>query len=310
MARGITEIDVHQAADALVGSGERPTVERIRAHLGTGSPNTVTRWLDTWWRGLGSRLQGRAAQLAIPDAPEAVTTLAGQLWAQALTAAQQYEAAGLERDRAVLSQERARLEAEQDAAKNELVALRNEASKARAQRDLTLAQAGELQQLIDQLRAQVADLTSQRDGVQERVDRLEAERTALSARLDKYKAAGEREREAFELHRRTFEDRAYREVDLARQAAKDARTEMAARLKTRDVREATLGRERDDAIARSASLQAELDVERAHRQGLENELKVLRPALAHLSREESINKRNKGSKAKSQARKGKSHSND
>lgn len=38
MARGITELDVHGAADALVAKGERPTVERVRAHLGTGSP--------------------------------------------------------------------------------------------------------------------------------------------------------------------------------------------------------------------------------------------------------------------------------
>nr|WP_230598420.1 DNA-binding protein [Xanthomonas albilineans] len=30
--------------------------KRIRAHLGTGSPNTVVRWLDTWRQGLGSRL--------------------------------------------------------------------------------------------------------------------------------------------------------------------------------------------------------------------------------------------------------------
>ena len=43
MARGITESDVHTAADEIVAAGDRPTVERIRAHLGTGSPNTVTR---------------------------------------------------------------------------------------------------------------------------------------------------------------------------------------------------------------------------------------------------------------------------
>lgn len=29
MARGITESDVHTAADAIVDAGERPTVERI-----------------------------------------------------------------------------------------------------------------------------------------------------------------------------------------------------------------------------------------------------------------------------------------
>ena len=33
MARGITESDVHTAADEIVGLGERPTVERVRAHL-------------------------------------------------------------------------------------------------------------------------------------------------------------------------------------------------------------------------------------------------------------------------------------
>lgn len=39
MARGITENDVHTAADELVAAGERPTVDRIRSHLGTGSPS-------------------------------------------------------------------------------------------------------------------------------------------------------------------------------------------------------------------------------------------------------------------------------
>ncbi|WP_329955237.1 DNA-binding protein [Xanthomonas albilineans] len=56
-------------------AGERPTVERIRAHLGTGSPNTVVRWLDTWWQGLGDR---------IANVPEAVSALVGQWWTLAL----------------------------------------------------------------------------------------------------------------------------------------------------------------------------------------------------------------------------------
>ncbi len=56
MAKGITQDQVDTAADALVTSGERPTVERIRAFLGTGSPNTVTRMLEGWWQSLGRRL--------------------------------------------------------------------------------------------------------------------------------------------------------------------------------------------------------------------------------------------------------------
>ena len=43
MARGITESDVHTAANEIVGLGERPTVERVRAHLGTGSSNRARR---------------------------------------------------------------------------------------------------------------------------------------------------------------------------------------------------------------------------------------------------------------------------
>jgi hypothetical protein len=58
MAKGITQEQVTAAADALVAAGDKPTVEKVRAALGTGSPNTVTRMLDTCWRGsLAERLQ-------------------------------------------------------------------------------------------------------------------------------------------------------------------------------------------------------------------------------------------------------------
>lgn len=46
MARGITQDQVNRAADAILGAGENPTVEKVRAELGTGSPNTITRMLD------------------------------------------------------------------------------------------------------------------------------------------------------------------------------------------------------------------------------------------------------------------------
>ncbi|KAG1540007.1 hypothetical protein G6F50_014423 [Rhizopus delemar] len=74
MAKGISELDVHQAADDIIAAGERPTVERIRAHLGTGSPNTVTRWLETWWQTVGFRLRQRAIEAAVPGIPERART--------------------------------------------------------------------------------------------------------------------------------------------------------------------------------------------------------------------------------------------
>ena len=60
MARGITQSQVDIAADALLQRGERPTIEKVRSELGTGSPNTLTRLLEVWWAGLSERLAAQA----------------------------------------------------------------------------------------------------------------------------------------------------------------------------------------------------------------------------------------------------------
>ena len=78
MAKGITQEQVHQAADSLLLAGERPTIDRIRSVLGTGSPNTVNRYLDAWWVNLGQRLTQVQVKLALPDAPAEITALASQ----------------------------------------------------------------------------------------------------------------------------------------------------------------------------------------------------------------------------------------
>lgn len=88
MARtGVTEDDVFKAADALVARGERPTIERLRSELGTGSPNTLLRHLDSWWRSLAARLNARARAIAIPEAPADVQAAATHLWTRALAVA-------------------------------------------------------------------------------------------------------------------------------------------------------------------------------------------------------------------------------
>jgi hypothetical protein len=45
-SRGITAGDVERAADALLREGDRPTIEKIRAKIGRGSPNTINPLLD------------------------------------------------------------------------------------------------------------------------------------------------------------------------------------------------------------------------------------------------------------------------
>ena len=81
-ARGVTSSAVSQAADALLRAGERPTVEKIRATVGSGSPNTVGPLLDAWWKRLAGRMDTGPA--AFHRLPESVAHVAEALWMQAL----------------------------------------------------------------------------------------------------------------------------------------------------------------------------------------------------------------------------------
>jgi Plasmid replication region DNA-binding N-term len=81
-SRGISAADVERAADSLLRAGERPTIEKIRAKLGTGSPNTINPLLDAWWKKLSARLD--AGPAALHRLPESVAHVAEALWMQAL----------------------------------------------------------------------------------------------------------------------------------------------------------------------------------------------------------------------------------
>lgn len=108
MPRGITQDQVDQAADAIVALGERPTVEKIRQHLGTGSPNTVTRMLELWRQGLSERL--RQASL-LPELPDAVGQAMTALWAQALQHARTQAQQALQAEREALQRATTELDA-------------------------------------------------------------------------------------------------------------------------------------------------------------------------------------------------------
>src|SRR5258708_29710347 len=93
--RGVSAGDVERAADALLRSGERPTIEKVREKLGSGSPNTINPLLDTWWKRLSARLD--AGPAALHRLPESVAHAAEALWMRALVegrrrAAQEHQA--------------------------------------------------------------------------------------------------------------------------------------------------------------------------------------------------------------------------
>jgi hypothetical protein len=80
--RGITPADVDRAADQLLREGQRPTIEKVRATIGRGSPNTINPLLDAWWSRLAGRLD--AGPAALHRLPEPVLLAAEGLWLQTL----------------------------------------------------------------------------------------------------------------------------------------------------------------------------------------------------------------------------------
>ena len=276
MARGITETDVHTAADELVAAGERPTVERIRAHLGTGSPNTVTRHLDTWWQGLGRRLHTQQVRLAVPDAPEVVAALAGEWWERALAAARIECAQALATERSSLTQA-------QEALNDERARLAAESSELRAELDaashslkVAQVQATEQQRLIDQLQRQTRELAQQRDRALARNKELEVAREALQGHLQRAEDSARAERESLTQHLRAAEDRAHAEVDRARQEAKELSTKLATLAKERVSVERRHSEQLEAARMVTADVQQELAGQRARADGLEAQLESLR----------------------------------
>jgi hypothetical protein len=257
MARGITESDVHNAADALVAAGERPTVERIRAHLGTGSPNTVTRWLDTWWGKLGSRLSTHQAALGMPDAPAAVTALAARWWEQALTAAHEQLAGTVADERAALAQARAALAEEQGSWQQQLgdyARMTEEAQRLLHNAEERLSDA---QQLCQQQAIQIEDLTAQRDELKTRVLALETSVEEVRQQLTQANTAALVERDQWHRHARAIEDRTSVEIDRARQETKAVRQELQAQLRKLQT-ELQATQKREDK-ARQALIQSQQD---------------------------------------------------
>jgi len=72
---------VFQAADQLLEQGVRPTQQKIREQLGSGSISTINKALGDWWQQLGQRMKD---QRSVPGLPEPVADVAHKFWQQAL----------------------------------------------------------------------------------------------------------------------------------------------------------------------------------------------------------------------------------
>lgn len=297
MARGITESDVHTAADELVAKGERPTVERIRAHLGTGSPNTVTRWLETWWNRLGTRLQ--PARPDLEDAPAVLAQLAGQWWEAALSHAREAAHRELAEAEQSLAARRDALEAKSRFVADELTQMRSERDVALTGERIAATQATELQHLVDQLRMQISELTEQRDTALRRADRSEAARQQLDVRLQETLETAKSEREDWTEYVRSVENRALSDVDRARQEVKELQVQLSKTSEQHRALEKQLRQDIQAAQSAATTASQSADILRGRCDALEGQLSSLRDLPAQL---EAALKRSDGARLANNAK--------
>ncbi|MEX8494046.1 DNA-binding protein [Sphaerotilus sp.] len=236
--RGITDQDVWRAADALLLDGQRPTIERVRQHIGRGSPNTVSPHLDTWFSRLGARIADpQAFRAPAPDTPEPVQALAAQLWdtAQAL----------------------ARGQAETRALQAEA-----QAADARVQRDAACAELANERTARHAEHARAQTLADQLDALRLTLATEHATHAERLSALDLHaQASAERLAHAQQQHAADLADAAQRVTHAERRAAADMDRERQARARA----EQTLRDQRtqfDQAIAdERARAQAQLLVQ-------------------------------------------------
>ena len=206
MPKGITQEQVNVAADALVAAGENPTVEKIRARLGTGSPNTVVRMLDTWRSALAQRMQD---VLALPEVPVEVGQAFTELWRLAVAHASMSATDALTHEKNALFAAQTSLVQERKVWEIALAEAQSNVAECTAKLAHADVQLTERHALLTQLESQRADLQQQRDRL---TVQLEEQRAGLEIlRVD---------RAALQEHMHTVEDRAHRQIDEARQETK------------------------------------------------------------------------------------------
>ncbi len=263
--RGVQREDVWAAADAVLLAGEKPTIERVRQHLGSGSPNTVGPLLEQWFKHLGARLQDPGAFAAPAGVPDPVLQAARHFWETALAHTRgDFE----ERLREGLADAVANVEAEKERAEIAGAAAFEASAKANRLQGELAEQAQLLRRAQEALAAESARLQEVRTALAAEKERLLEERRRASEALNELKrqlaAAVDRadaadRRVAMELEReRSARAKAERQVEALQKAVEAVReAERIAKREAHQQLEAL--RQREEALqSRLALAEAEL----------------------------------------------------
>ncbi|AZC51717.1 diguanylate cyclase/phosphodiesterase [Pseudomonas chlororaphis subsp. piscium] len=217
MAVGVPENEVFAAADAVLARGERPTVERVRLELGRGSPARVGGLLDQWWARLAERLSG---ETRLPTLPGEVSQAFVAVWQQAILLAQAAAEQALAEQRQVLTAEREWVVEVEDQARQAAAQYRQQAAEAVTGRQAAETRLTDLELLLEQRLAQLEDLQQQRESLLSEQGEARKHIQSLQQQVQDLLLKAEQDRIAQESYARGIEERAYREIDRAREESK------------------------------------------------------------------------------------------
>jgi chromosome segregation ATPase len=276
MARtGVTEAQVHAAADALVVAGEKPTIERLRGHLGTGSPNTLLRALETWWSTLGQRLSAQRNALAMPGAPESVVVAANRLWSNALEHAREWAQGQVAAERELVEATRRELEQGQAALLAERTGLERSVAQAQFKQEELAERFAETKEHLTLCQSEIQELKRERTITAEERKAAEAFTAGLQRRLDTLDGATNAALNELRAQSLKSEEHWLREVDRLRQEIKGLQKQQATERKASQDAARQARAEIQQATRAKSEVERHLAAARAEAATLDRQLKRL-----------------------------------
>ncbi|RGE47037.1 hypothetical protein DZC30_01135 [Comamonas testosteroni] len=237
-SRGVQEADVWAAADALIAQGLRPTIERVRQHIGRGSPNTVSPMLETWFATLGRRLgvAGEQDPAVLQSVPDPVQRMAQELWETAQEEAKAAASAVLAQREEALRNSEQDLQGQKDQIAQREATMQAQKEAMNQALQAAQAQAQDLARRLDEMQQQLQDrdqrLQELRDELSQAVRQREQQQHKHSEEIQA--AAAERQRMAEqyagnERHMLHEVDRARQELATARKSQQEQERKSEAR---------------------------------------------------------------------------------
>ena len=303
-SRGVQEADVWAAADALIAQGLRPTIERVRQHIGRGSPNTVSPMLETWFAALGQRLGvAEAGNEPVDQVPEPIRQAAEQMWNSALEQAKIAAESLLQAREAQISAAEEHMKAQQQQLAQREEVMQQQKSAMDEAMKLAHSQAQELsrrleemQQLLQEREAQIQNLRNEllEKGRQREIDQQQHAEALQAASLERQRLAeqftGNERRMLGEL------DRARQEVSASKKQA--AETERRMQTRHEELHERFVRSEESLVQARGGQLAAEQALKSANERI--SDLKALAEARDQVSMQNGQSAASTGSEAMQQ----------